>query len=424
MNFVYLSPHFPPNYYRFCVGLREEGVNVLGLADAPYESLRPELRGALTEYYRVDDMDSYDALVRALGHFTHRYGKLDGIDSLSEHWLETEARLRTDFNMEGLRQDRIGIVKRKSSMKEIYRAAGIRVARGAVVRTVDEARRLIAETGYPVVAKPDVGVGAAATFKIGDDGELSSFFDRKTPADYIVEEFIRGRIVSFDGLADRDGNLVFFTSHAFSQGIMETVNEDADLFYHSLREIPADLEEAGRRTARAFDVRGRFFHLEFFRADRDGGIVALEVNLRPPGGLTTDMFNYANDFDIVPGVGAGDGPQPVHGGLVPSLPCRLRRPEAGEAIPSRPRGDPCGLRGPHRAPRGDRLHLPRGDRRPRVPGPVEGPRRGAGRRPVHPGNRVARDGRELHGRRVPQVVEPEPRPGDGAQGRTATRGSP
>ena len=38
MNFVYLSPHFPPNYYRFCAGLREEGVNVLGLADAPYGS--------------------------------------------------------------------------------------------------------------------------------------------------------------------------------------------------------------------------------------------------------------------------------------------------------------------------------------------------------------------------------------------------
>jgi hypothetical protein len=298
MNYVYLSPHFPPNYYRFCVRLREEGVNVLGLADASYGSLRPELRGALSEYYRVDDMNSYDALVRALGHFTHRHGKLDGIDSHSEHWLETEARLRTDFNMAGLRQDRIGIVKRKSAMKEIYRSAGIRVARGAVVRTLVEARRLVAETGYPVVAKPDVGVGAAATFKIRDEGELSSFFDRKPAVDYIVEEFVQGNIFSFDGLADRDGNLVFFTAHAYSQGIMETVNEDNHVFYHSLREIPADLEDAGRRTARAFDVRGRFFHFEFFREDSDGGITALEVNLRPPGGLTTDMFNYANDIDI------------------------------------------------------------------------------------------------------------------------------
>ena len=119
MNFVYLSPHFPPNYYLFCVRLRQEGVNVLGLADVPYGSLRPELRGALSEYYRVDDMNSYDALVRALGHFTHRHGKLDRIDSLNEHWLESEALLRSDFNISGIREDRIAKVKRKSVMKEI-----------------------------------------------------------------------------------------------------------------------------------------------------------------------------------------------------------------------------------------------------------------------------------------------------------------
>ena len=78
---------------------------------------------------------------------------------------------------------------------------------------------------------------------------------------------------------------------------MEIVNEDRDLYYYSLRDIPADLEEAGKRTLRAFDVRERFFHIEFFRAD-DGRIVALEVNMRPPGGPTMDMFNYANDADL------------------------------------------------------------------------------------------------------------------------------
>jgi biotin carboxylase len=200
--------------------------------------------------------------------------------------------------MYGLREDRIANVKRKSAMKEVYRSAGIRVARGAVVRTLEEARALVAETGYPVVAKPDVGVGAAATFKIRDEAGLAAFFASKPPVDFIVEEFVQGSIFSFDGLADRDGNIVFCTAHAYSQGIMETVNEDNHVFYHSLREIPPDLEEAGRRTARAFDVRERFFHFEFFRADRDGGITALEVNMRPPGGLTTDMFNYAADIDI------------------------------------------------------------------------------------------------------------------------------
>ncbi len=78
---------------------------------------------------------------------------------------------------------------------------------------------------------------------------------------------------------------------------METVNNDLDFFYYSLREIPEDLLEVGLRTVKAFNIRARFFHLEYFRT-ADGRLVALEVNMRPPGGLTTDMYNYANDIDI------------------------------------------------------------------------------------------------------------------------------
>jgi hypothetical protein len=44
-------------------------------------------------------------------------------------------------------------------------------------------------------------------------------------------------------------------------------------------------------------VRERFFHIEFFQTAADQ-YVSLEVNMRPPGGYTTDMFNYACDIDI------------------------------------------------------------------------------------------------------------------------------
>jgi len=108
---------------------------VLGLADAEYDALRPELRQALTEYYRVSDMHNYDELVRALGYFTHRYGKLDRLDSMNEYWLETEARLREDFNIFGLRPKDMDRVKRKSVMKQYFQKAGLRVARGRVCRT-------------------------------------------------------------------------------------------------------------------------------------------------------------------------------------------------------------------------------------------------------------------------------------------------
>jgi len=298
MNFVFLSPHFPPNFYPFCIHLSSMGVEVLGIADEQYESLRTELRSYLKDYYRVEDLHNYDALLRACGYFTHKYGKIDRLESLNEYWLTTEANLRTDFNITGLKNQDMPVIKQKSKMKEIYRGAGIRVAQGDIVHTLKDGQKLIREIGYPVVAKPDIGVGATATYKVHNHQELSEFFASKPPVDYIMEEFIEGTILSFDGLTNKDGKIVFFTAHEYSKGVMETVNADDLVYYYSLRKIPRDLEHAGRKVVKAFDVRERFFHLEFFRDSRDNKITALEVNMRPPGGLTTDMFNYANNIDI------------------------------------------------------------------------------------------------------------------------------
>jgi biotin carboxylase len=297
MNVIFLSPHFPPHYFRFCQSLKSAGANVLGIGDEPYETLSPDVRSSLTEYYRVEDMHDYDALLRACGHFTHRYGKIDRLDSLNEYWLGTEARLRDEFNIFGVRGGEIDFIRRKSCMKTRFREAGVPVARGKIVQTPDDAQTLIRQTGYPVIAKPDEGVGAIATYRIDDDDHLARFFASRTDVDYIMEEFIPGSIYSFDGLADCSGKPLFHTVHAFSQGIMETVNQARHIYYYSLRDIPASLEKIGRECLRAFQVKERFFHIEFFRTG-DDRYVALEVNMRPPGGFTTDMFNYACDIDI------------------------------------------------------------------------------------------------------------------------------
>jgi len=297
MNVVFLSPHFPPQYFRFCMHLKAVGANVLGIGDEPYDNLSQEVRTALTEYYRVDDMHNYGDLMRACGFFTYRYGKIDRVDSLNEYWLSTEARLRDDFNIFGVRGREIDYIRRKSHMKAKFREAGVPVARGRIVHTMSDAHSLIHETGYPVIAKPDDGVGAIATYRLNNNQDLAAFFETKPDTDYIMEEFISGTIYSFDGLADRSGNPVFYTAHTFSQGIMETVNEARHLYYYSLRDIPPSLEKIGRECLRTFNVRERFFHFEFFQTAADQ-YVALEVNMRPPGGFTTDMFNYACDIDI------------------------------------------------------------------------------------------------------------------------------
>lgn len=296
MNFVFLSPHFPPHYYLFCVHLRKYGANVFGLADEHFHLLRNELREVLTDYYKVFDMNSYDELLRALGYFTHRYGKLDRIDSLNEYWLETEARLRTDFNIWGLKISDMPKIKRKSEMKKVFIEAGIPVAKGIVPQSSEQIRNFIDEVGYPIVAKPDIGVGANKTYKINNSDEAEDFIARELK-DYILEEFIEGKIQTFDGITNRDGDIVFYSSMEYSKGVMETVNEDADIYYYTLRNIPTDIEKNGRKIVKAFELKERFFHFEFFRTN-DNKIIALEVNMRPPGGLTTDMMNYANDIDV------------------------------------------------------------------------------------------------------------------------------
>ena len=59
-NFIFISPHFPSNYWRFCLALKNRGFNVLGIGDAPYNELSDECKFALTEYYCCYNMDNYE----------------------------------------------------------------------------------------------------------------------------------------------------------------------------------------------------------------------------------------------------------------------------------------------------------------------------------------------------------------------------
>lgn len=299
MNFVMISPHFPANFETFAVRLRESGFNTLGIADTPYEQLSEGLRNSLTEYYRVDNMEDYEQVYRAVGYFAHKYGRIDRVESHNEYWLELDAKLRTDFNVSGYKTADMLAIKTKAQMKEVFRKAGLKVAKGRVFKDDADARKLAKELKFPVIIKPNSGVGASDTYKIKSEDELEAFFGYKNVhVEYIMEEFIEGDIVTFDGLTDKDGNIVFYSSLEYSEVVLDTVEKDNDMFYYVPREIKQDLVKLGEKCVEAFKVRERFFHFEYFRVKKTGELMPLEINCRPPGGLTIDMWNYANDFDV------------------------------------------------------------------------------------------------------------------------------
>ncbi|MCI7192650.1 carbamoylphosphate synthase large subunit [bacterium] len=308
MNFVFISPYFPENYWNFCDRLHANGVNVLGIGDAPFDSLPARLKSALTEYYRVSNMENYDEMVRAMGFFTFKYGKIDWVESNNEYWLEQDARLRSDFNITtGIKAEEIAKFKHKSVMKEYYRAAGVPTARWHLADTLEKSLKFAKTVGWPIVAKPDNGVGANNTYKICSREELAAFFDENgaAAAGYMLEEFVDGEVVTFDGVADGNARPIYAASHVTPDSIMDIAHGEKPLWYYVDPTISPELRRAGEATLRAFGACNRFFHCEFFRLKtgkpglgKAGEILGLEVNMRPAGGYTVDMLNYAGGLDL------------------------------------------------------------------------------------------------------------------------------
>ena len=306
-NFVFISPHFPDSFYRFVVALKNNGFRVLGVGDAPYDSLPYELKSALTEYYLCNDMDNFDNEVRAVQYFQDKYGHIDYLESNNEYWLEKDAKLREIFGITtGPVGKEIEFYQHKSLMKQGYEKAGAKTAKWMIVGDKESLEKFIEKVGFPVFIKPDKGVGAEETFKIEKPADIDYFCAKRLAnVDYICEQFVSGNIISYDGICDSNSNVVFAASNFFPPSLADVVHQKQDFFYFTYPNPPKDLDIIGRKVIKAFGVKKRFFHLEFFRLTSDikglgkvGDIVPLETNMRPAGGYTPDLIDFANSLNV------------------------------------------------------------------------------------------------------------------------------
>ncbi len=305
MNFIYISPHFPKTGWQFCDRLKNNGVKVLAIADCNFEELSPILQHAVTDYYKVDSLENYDEMYRAVAYFAYKYGKIDWLESNNEHWLEQDAKLRDDFNItSGWGSAKMHELKFKSKMKAYYAQAKVPTARYHLVDKQADGEKFIKTVGYPVVVKPDNGVGAADTYKITNEQELKEFYATPKVAPYIMEEYITGNIQTYDAILDVNGEPIFETSFV-CMPVMDVILEGRELEYHVLKDVEPELLAMGRRVAKSFGVKNRFVHFEFFKITKAkkglgnvGDYIGLEVNMRPAGGYTPDMYNFANSVDV------------------------------------------------------------------------------------------------------------------------------
>ena len=306
MNFVVISPNYPESYWMFCRGLKENGATVLAIVDTPYNQLKDELKQYCDEIYVVHSFQDYDAMVRAVGYFTFKYGKMDWIESNNEAWLTLDARLRDDFNVKtGFSLERIEELQSKSQMKKYYKEADVPVADYKVPNTLKDAVEFADKVGYPLVMKPDHGVGASMTYKIMNQQQLESVYMQTKDHVMILEQFIDGDVFTLDGICDEHGDIQYLNSLEYVGNCMDSVLYQQSIGCYTQFEIDDECRDIVQRTIHAFKIKNRFFHCEFFRLNHDvqglgekGRIFGLEVNFRPPGGFCPDLMNYAGELDV------------------------------------------------------------------------------------------------------------------------------
>ena len=299
MNYLLVSPNFPISQEFFAKELKEKGINVLGVGSESYDALSQTLKDNLVEYFRVNDLEDYEEVFRAVAFLTYKHGKIDRIESNNEYWLELDARLREDFNVYGVKPKQLELTKYKSKMKTMFKEAGARVAKGYAANNKEELNGILKKLELPLIAKPDNGVGSSNTYKLLTQRDVEEFINEwNEKVSYFFEEFVEnGVLCTYDGLINQYGDIVFETSFIYTQPTLDLVNNGLDYANIIEPNIDPKLKELGQRIVYKFGMKERFFHIEFFRLP-DGEYIALEYNNRIAGGTCIDLYNYSYNISL------------------------------------------------------------------------------------------------------------------------------
>jgi len=221
----------------------------------------------------------------------------------------------------------------KDAMRAAYAAEGLAVPAFARCRTLQDARALAEERGFPLVVKPARGWGQRGVARVESEAELAPAFEEARAHSasaglplVVVEEWIDGHEYSVNGWIE-DGRLVSYcvTERITVPGKRPLGVMIAEVYPSGLRasDEMRVVEEARRGAAALGHVRGPCYSQV---ALGPRGCFLFETAARLGGGFDADVTRLASGVDLydrVLGVALGSsalerqGPvSPVHGGAI------------------------------------------------------------------------------------------------------------
>lgn len=301
MNIVFVEPHFPRNQREFPRALAEAGANVIGIGETPLDYLDHQLKDWMVHYEQVGSVTDLAQMTEAVRKVQSMVW-VDRLESTIEAHQLVAAEVRETLGIPGTSVRTTWLCRDKPSMKDALRRAGVPVARSTGADTEEEVWSFATQVGYPIILKPRDAAGAAGTYRVDSDAELSlALASLGRHASIAVEEFIEGHEGFYDTISIDGRPVLDFASHYYP-GVLEAMRTrwispqfiatnriDGGGLYDELREM-------GARVNTALGIGTSATHMEWFYGPK--GLIFSEIGCRPPGVGCWDLYSAANDMDV------------------------------------------------------------------------------------------------------------------------------
>lgn len=300
-NVLFLSPGYPPEMPQFVAGLAKVGARVLGIGDQPRAALPGQAQRALHDHLHVRNLWDEDQTISTVRHWAQAV-PIDRVECLWEPGMILAAKLREALGVPGLTVEQTIPFRDKEAMKRKLDAAGIRTPRHASAKSAGEVRAAAERIGYPLIVKPIAGAGSADTHRVENPEELEAALRATSHVPEVsVEEFIDGEEYTFDTVCAGGEilywNVSWYRPRPLIQRQLQWVSPQTIALRRPDQPDLAGGVSMGRAVLKALGFRDGFTHMEWFRKP-DGEAVFGEIGGRPPGARSTDIMNWACDFDV------------------------------------------------------------------------------------------------------------------------------
>ena len=280
---------------------RLQDVRLLGVVHTPPAGDEARI---YKDFVRVENPMDTGNLIEGVRELARRHGPPHRIVGILEATMVQLAQVRAHFGVEGTTPAVAELFRDKSRMKAALTAAGLPVARNALLKNLNDARAFAQAIGFPMILKPPAGMGAKSTFRMRSLGQLLHTchgLGVSASNPILAEEFLRGREFSFETLTVGGEVRLHSISHYLPTCLEVLENPWVQWCCLLPRDISGREYDGARKLGfaaiKALGLKDGVTHMEWFQRP-DGSLAIGEIAQRPPGANISTMTGLAHGTDL------------------------------------------------------------------------------------------------------------------------------